>query len=155
MPDNTTVTVSASRSESVTVEVTADGYLRLSPEFSRDHFSHDRCVGLRLDETSFVVMPVTPVTPNALIMKQRSLAGERSVLIREVWGDDHPVGTLEASWMPGRRRLVLKTLSTPPASGEAGSRAAASAQNTPETTPQNELQNQLQNEHSLTSEEHE
>lgn len=103
----------------VAVEVTADGYLRLPPEFCRNHFPYDRCVGLRLDEATFVAMPVTTTTPNALIMKQRSLAGERSVLIREVWGDDHPVGIIDATWLAGRRRLVLKTLSGRSAEGQA------------------------------------
>lgn len=99
--------------EPVTVELTADGYLRLPAEFSLTHFPHDRCAGLRADDGSFVLLPVTPIAPNALIMKQRNLAGERSVLIREVWSDEHPVGTLSASWLASRRRLVLSALSAP------------------------------------------
>ena len=96
--------------DTVEVEVTADGYLRLPAEFSAAHFPQDRCAGLRQDATTFVLLPVTPIAPNALIMKQRSLAGERSVLIREVWGDDYPVGRCDAKWIGSRRRLVLSAL---------------------------------------------
>ncbi|MHB1172358.1 MAG: hypothetical protein ACYCZY_07645 [Lacisediminihabitans sp.] len=92
---------------SVVVEITADGYLRLPAEFCHEHFPQDRCAGLRQDESTFVVMPVSAIAPNALIMKQRNLAGQRSVLIREVCGDDYPVGQIEAIWLSGRRRLIL------------------------------------------------
>ena len=90
----------------VEIEITEDGYLRLPGEFTLTSFPQDRCAGLR-QEDEFILMPVSPIAPNALIMKQRSLAGERSVLIREVCGDDYPVGRLEATWLSGRRRLVI------------------------------------------------
>lgn len=93
------------------MELTSDGYLRLPADLCLAHFPHDRCAGLRQDDGTFVLLPVTPIAPNAMIMKQRTLAGERSVLIREVWGDDHPVGILEAAWLSSRRRLVLSALS--------------------------------------------
>ena len=93
--------------ESVTVEITADGYLRLPVDLARAHFPEDRCAGLRQDEATFILMPVSPIAPNALILKQRTLSGERSVLIREVCGDDYPVGRIEAQWLGGRRRLVV------------------------------------------------
>lgn len=91
----------------VVAEITQDGYLRLPGEFAQKNFPQDRCAGLRQDDSTFILMPVSPIAPNALIMKQRSLAGERSVLIREVCGDDYPVGRVEATWLGGRRRLVI------------------------------------------------
>lgn len=102
--------LAASTGMSVAIELTSDGYLRLPAEFSLSHFPHDRCAGLRPDDGSFVLLPVTPMAPNALIMKQRTLEGQRSVLIREVWGDEHPVGAFDAVWVNSRRRLVLSAL---------------------------------------------
>lgn len=100
------------------MEFTADGYLRLPAEFALAHFPQDRCAGLRQDDGAYVLLPVTPIAPNALIMKQRTLAGERSVLIREIWGDDHPVGSIEGVWSGARRRLVLSSLPADYRSGE-------------------------------------
>ncbi|UQE76471.1 hypothetical protein MYK68_07855 [Gordonia sp. PP30] len=92
--------------EVVETEVTAAGYLRLPPEFCRTHFPHDRCTGLRTEQ-GFMLFPASVYAPAALIMKQRTLAGERSILIREVWGDDHPVGEFPATWQGARRRLLI------------------------------------------------
>lgn len=92
--------------EQVTALITADGYLRLPGPFCRDHFPSDRCAALRRGGT-FMLMPATVYAPAALIMKQRTAAGERSTLIREVWGDDHPVGEVTAIWQPARRRLII------------------------------------------------
>ncbi len=90
-----------------TVEITPDGYLRVPVELAVPNFPNDRCAGLRTDDM-LALLPATVYAPNALIMKQRTLAGERSVLIREVWGDDHPVGTFVARWQAARRRLVIE-----------------------------------------------
>lgn len=92
--------------ETVRATLTEDGYLRLPPEFCAAHFPADRCAGLRKDST-FILMPATTYAQNGIIMKQRNLAGERSTLIREVWGDDHPVGEVTAVWQNTRRRLVI------------------------------------------------
>ncbi len=92
--------------EQIAVQITADGYLRLPPAFCAAHFPHDRCTGLR-QGTTFILMPSTVYAWNGIIMKQRTLAGERSTLIREVWGDDHPVGEFTAMWRHTRRRLVV------------------------------------------------
>lgn len=92
--------------EVVAAEITQDGYLRLPPEVCAAHFRADRCVGIRHD-SEYVLLPATVYAQNGMIMKQRNPAGQRSVLIREVWGDDHPVGAVQARWQPTRRRLVI------------------------------------------------
>lgn len=92
--------------EAVVAEFTEDGYLRLPGDFSQQHFPADRCVGI-VKAGQYVLMPASVHAPNGLIMKQRNLAGERSTLVREVWGDDHPVGQVLATWQAGSRRLVI------------------------------------------------
>lgn len=92
---------------SVEVELTADGYLRLPGEFCREHFPEDRAAGLRKADR-LVLMPATIYAQNGMIIKQRNLAGERSVLVREVWGDDLPIGPVTASWLPRRRQFVIR-----------------------------------------------
>lgn len=88
------------------VEVTADGYLRLPAQFSQEYFSYDKCIGT-ITNGLFILWPATNYTDAAILMKQRNVAGDRSTLIREIWGDDYPVGTFTAKWESSRRRLVL------------------------------------------------
>lgn len=95
----------------VDVEVTSDGYLRLPAEFSQQYFSYDKCIGT-IAEGEFVLWPATNYTDAAILMKQRNVAGDRSVLIREIWGDEYPVGNFAAQWQASRKRLVLNPSST-------------------------------------------
>ncbi len=99
-----------------TVEITLDGYVRIPPELSVPNFPNDRCAGLRKG-AEYVLIPATVYAQNALIMKQRTPAGQRSVLIREVWGDDYPVGEFPAMWQAKRRRLLISTSAASPAAG--------------------------------------
>ena len=92
--------------ESVPVEVTADGYLRLPGEFSAKYFPHDRCIGAHKDG-EYILWPSTIYADASVIMKQRNVAGDRSTLIREMWTDDYPVGHFDALWQSSRKRLVL------------------------------------------------
>ena len=92
-------------------EITADGYLRLPGAFAQQYFPADRCAGL-VTGGRYVLMPASVHAPNGMIIKQRNLAGDRSVLVREVWGDDHPVGPVTVIWQAARRRLVLEGAAT-------------------------------------------
>jgi len=90
----------------INVEITADGYLRIPADFSAEHFSYDKCIGSVADG-SYVLWPATNYTDAAILMKQRNVAGDRSVLIREIWGDQYPIGNFTALWQASRRRLVV------------------------------------------------
>lgn len=92
--------------EAIEVEVTADGYLRLPADFASAHFEHDRCIGVA-KAGEFILWPATVYADSAIMMKQRNLQGDRSTLIREIWGDGYPIGTFTAQWQAARRRLVL------------------------------------------------
>lgn len=96
----------AADDELVEIEITPDGYLRLPAAFAQAHFEHDRCIGVE-KETEFILWPATVYTDTAIMMKQRNLQGDRSTLIREIWGDGYPVGSFTARWQATRRRLVL------------------------------------------------
>lgn len=104
-------TVASQRSrrndDTARAEITADGYLRLPGAFAQQYFPADRCAGL-VTGGRYVLMPASVHAPNGMIIKQRNLAGDRSVLVREVWGDDHPVGPVTVIWQAARRRLVLE-----------------------------------------------
>lgn len=101
----------ASVDVTIEVEVTADGYLRLPADFSKQNFSYDKCIGTNTNG-EFVLWPATNYTDAAILMKQRNVVGDRSVLIREIWGDEYPVGNFSAQWQASRKRLVLNPSST-------------------------------------------
>lgn len=93
--------------ETVTVEFTAEGHLRLPAEFARAHFPDDRLAALRTDPAHIVIMPVGVAAPNGIMMKQRNLLGDRSALLREALSDEFPVGPVDAEWSAKRRRLTI------------------------------------------------
>lgn len=93
--------------ESVTVEFTPEGHLRLPAAFAQAHFPEDRIAALRTPEGQIVVMPVGVAASGGLMLKQRNVAGDRSVLLREALADDYPVGAVDAQWSQKRRRLTI------------------------------------------------
>ncbi len=93
--------------EPVTVEFTPEGHLRLPAAFARAHFPEDRLAALRTPDGAIVVMPVGAAASGGLMLKQRNVAGDRSVLLREALADDYPVGWVDAAWSRKRRRLTI------------------------------------------------
>jgi hydrogenase maturation protease len=93
--------------EQVTVEFTPEGHLRLPADFARAHFPDDRIAALRAPTGEIVVMPVGVAASGGLMLKQRNVAGDRSVLLREALADDYPVGFVGAQWSRKRRRLTI------------------------------------------------
>ena len=82
----------------VTVEFTADGYLRLSADVARSYFPSDALVALPR-ERELWLLPLLGPEGGGLLLKQRSPNGDRSTLIWEALPPEHPpVGTREAVW---------------------------------------------------------
>ena len=87
-------------------EVTADGQLRLPPGACEGHFPSGHATGLRRGDTLWLV-PAESDDPEALVLRKRTLAGERTVGIRDVYGDDFPVGPVDAVWSQAHNRLEV------------------------------------------------
>lgn len=93
--------------ETIQVEFRSDGHLRIPASVALEHFKWDH-VRLRIQPDSIVVMPTSPQAPDALLLKQRNLAGDRSVMLAEFLGDVPPVGMREAHWDNHLRSLVIQ-----------------------------------------------
>jgi hydrogenase maturation protease len=81
----------------VTVEFTDDGYLRMGAAVARAHFPSDALVVLDRDGEVWL-LPLRGAASGGLILKQRTAAGDRSVLVREALRDDLPVGRRRGRW---------------------------------------------------------
>lgn len=85
-----------------TVELTADGYLRLPARLAASRFPSDAAVALRR-EGQLWLLPLSGPRSGGLLLKQRNLAGDRSALVREILdggldGRPVPVGVRAARW---------------------------------------------------------
>ena len=80
-----------------TVEITADGDLRLTAEVAARYFPADALVAvLRGDE--LWLLPLVGPEGGGLLLKQRNRRGDRSALIWEALPADRPVGERAAVW---------------------------------------------------------
>lgn len=95
--------------EGLTVEITEDGYLRLSAQLAKSRFSSDAAVGA-LREGELWLLPLRGPRSGGLLLKQRNTAGDRAVLIREILDDDGPAGVRSAYWDDenGALRIMLE-----------------------------------------------
>lgn len=95
--------------ESDTVELTADGYLRLGARLAAVRFPSDAATALVRDGELWL-MPLRGPRSGGLLLKQRNPAGDRSVLIREVLDDRVPTGPCPARWdaAQGALRIPLE-----------------------------------------------
>jgi hypothetical protein len=90
---------------SVSVEFTADGYLRLSAEVAATHFPADALVALARGDELWL-LPLVGPEAGGLLLKQRTPRGDRSALIWDAFPDGGiPVGTREAVWDAGNGAL--------------------------------------------------
>ena len=81
-----------------TVEITADGDLRLTAEVAAAYFPTDSLVAV-LRGTELWLMPLTGPESGGLLLKQRNTRGDRSALIWESLPDGHHLyGQREAVW---------------------------------------------------------
>jgi hydrogenase maturation protease len=93
----------------LTVEFTDDGYLRLSAAVSAAHFPANVAVGAVRDRQLWL-LPLRGPRNGGLLLKQRTPAGDRAVLVRELLHDVIPVGIRRACWDPelGALRIPLE-----------------------------------------------
>lgn len=89
------------------VELTADGYLRLSAELAAGRFPSDAAAAT-LRDGELWLYPLRGPSSGGLLLKQRNAAGDRALLVREVLGDDVPAGTLPASWDDDNKALRIR-----------------------------------------------
>ena len=79
------------------VEFTDHGYLVLQAEVAQEFFPFDVLVALRRGAELWL-LPTRGAAAGGLILKQRNLRGDRSVLVRETLDDDVPHGMRPAFW---------------------------------------------------------
>jgi hydrogenase maturation protease len=84
-------------SDAVSVEFTEDGYLRIDANVAREYFPGDAAVILPKDDEIWIV-PLRGTASGGLLLKQRNVAGDRTLLVREALEDDVPVGKRAARW---------------------------------------------------------
>lgn len=95
------------------VELTENGYLHMSAEFAGRHFPADVCAA-SLQAEELLLLPVHSQANGGHLLKLRNAAGDRSLLIREVLGDQALVGRFPASWDEGRGSVVIRIGRQPP-----------------------------------------
>lgn len=88
----------------VTVEFTADGYLRLDASLAASRFPSDAVVAMVRDGDLWLI-PLRGPRSGGLLLKQRNPAGDRSLLIREVI--DGRVGVTGAFWDDAQKSLRI------------------------------------------------
>lgn len=81
----------------MTVELTATGYLHLSAALVERYFPTRSVVAL-VREGELWLLPVASKALGGLLLKQRNLTGDCSVLIWEVLPPHTPCGPLEGRW---------------------------------------------------------
>jgi hydrogenase maturation protease len=81
----------------VDVEFTDAGYLSLGARTALTYFPSDAAVVMaRADE--LWLMPLHSAASGGLVLKQRNVAGDRCLLVREILDDRIPVGTRSGRW---------------------------------------------------------
>lgn len=79
------------------VEFTADGYLRLDAALAGSRFPSSAAAAL-VREGQLWLLPLRGPRNGGLLLKQRTPAGDRSVLVRDVLDDRLPIGVRTAIW---------------------------------------------------------
>ena len=79
------------------VEFTEQGYLVLHAALAQEFFPFDVLVALRRGPELWL-LPTRGAAAGGLILKQRNLRGDRSVLVRETLDDAVPAGVRPAFW---------------------------------------------------------
>lgn len=86
------------------VEITSKGYLAIPAEVAQAYFPNDVLVAL-VKEPELWLLPMRGAAGGGLLLKQRNLAGDRSVLIWEVLPDETCTGKRTAFWDDERGAL--------------------------------------------------
>jgi hypothetical protein len=88
----------------VDVELTEQGYLHLPADLAAQHFPGDVLVAL-LREGELWLLPLRGAAAGGLLLKQRNLRGDRSVLLHELLPAGTPPGQRAAHWDAERGAL--------------------------------------------------
>jgi hypothetical protein len=86
------------------VSFTDMGYLHIPVEIARDYFPEDVLVALLKDQELWL-LPVRGAAAGGLLLKQRNLQGDRSVIIWEAVQPHTPLGARPAVWDEQHRAL--------------------------------------------------
>ena len=92
--------------DDVTVEITADGYLRMDAALAASRFPSDALAAVPRDGALWL-FPLRGPSSGGLLLKQRNAAGDRAALVREVLPDGFPGGRYEASWDDEHKALHI------------------------------------------------
>lgn len=79
------------------LELSYDGYLRISRSDALEFFPEDTLLALWRNETLHL-LPTRGAAAGGLLLKQRNAAGDRSLLISEVFDFQIPSGRFLAYW---------------------------------------------------------
>jgi hypothetical protein len=79
------------------LELTAGGYLRICREDAERFFPEGTLLALWRDD-SLWLLPTRGAAAGGLMLKQRNVRGDRSLLISEVFEFQIPVGSYSATW---------------------------------------------------------
>jgi hydrogenase maturation protease len=88
------------------VELTDSAHLRMSAAVAGHYFPSGVCAAMRAGR-ELTLVPLHNLANGGLVLKERNPAGDRSVLLREVLGDDAPVGVFPAVWDERRGLLCI------------------------------------------------
>ncbi|MGV0992571.1 MAG: hydrogenase maturation protease [Mycobacterium sp.] len=100
--------------DQVSVEITADGYLRMDAALAASRFPSDAMAAVPRDGELWL-FPLRGPSAGGLLLKQRNSAGDRAALVREVLPDGFPGGLRAASWDDEHKalRIPLREQGTP------------------------------------------
>jgi hydrogenase maturation protease len=96
----------AGRSRPDRVELTGSAHLRIGAELARRHFPSGACAAVR-EGSDLVLVPLHSEANGGLVLKERTPAGDRSVLLREVLGEDLAAAAYPARWEADRGVLRI------------------------------------------------
>lgn len=89
------------------VQLSDDGYLRIDKQLAQQYFPEDTLVAFQRDG-QLILMPTRGAAGGGLILKQRNPAGDRMVLLAELFQFlEIPSGTYAAKWDKTIGALVL------------------------------------------------
>ncbi len=92
--------------ETIEIHITDDGYLRLAADVAKHYFPGDALVAMANDD-ALVLLPTRGPGGGGLLLKQRNLEGDRSVLLSEVFNYKMPSGIFTASWDEAKGSLTV------------------------------------------------
>ena len=90
----------------VSVEITAEGYLRIDAALAASRFPSDALAAVPRDGELWL-FPLRGPSAGGLLLKQRNPAGDRAALVREVLPDGFAGGRYAASWDDENKALRI------------------------------------------------